>query len=44
MASPVATGTPALPPLPLPGAKPREIHAALHPESRDEFSRDTRRR
>ncbi len=40
MASPVATNTPALPPLPLPGAKPREIRAALLPEYRDEFDRD----
>jgi Family of unknown function (DUF6247) len=40
MASPVATNTTALPPLPLPGAKPREIRAALHPEYRNEFDRD----
>jgi hypothetical protein len=35
-----ATNNPALPPLPQPGAKPREIRAALHPEHRDEFDRD----
>jgi hypothetical protein len=40
MASPIATNTPALPSLPLPGANPREICAALHPEYRDEFDRD----
>ncbi|MGH3720882.1 MAG: DUF6247 family protein [Pseudonocardiaceae bacterium] len=42
MSSPAAIGSPALPPLPLPGAKPREIHAALHPEYREEFDRDYR--
>jgi hypothetical protein len=35
-----AMNNPALPPLPQPGAKPREIRAALHPEYRDEFDRD----
>lgn len=30
----------ALPPLPLPGATPREIRAALHPEHHAEFDRD----
>jgi hypothetical protein len=40
MTSPAATNTSALPPLPLPGAKPHEIRAALHPEYRDEFDRD----
>jgi hypothetical protein len=40
MVSPVATNTPALPPLPLPGANPREIRAALHPEYRNEFDWD----
>jgi Family of unknown function (DUF6247) len=32
----------ALPPLPLPGAPPREIRAALHPEYREAFDRDYR--
>jgi Family of unknown function (DUF6247) len=36
----VATNNPALPPLPLTGAKPREIRATLHPEYREEFDRD----
>lgn len=36
------TNSPALPPLPLPGAKPGEIRAALHPEYRDEFDRNYR--
>jgi hypothetical protein len=40
MSSPAATDTSALPPLPLPGATPREIRAALHPEYRAEFDRD----
>jgi Family of unknown function (DUF6247) len=31
---------PTLPPLPLAGATPREIRAALHPEFRAEFDRD----
>lgn len=31
---------PALPPLPLPGATPRAIRAALHPEYREDFERD----
>ena len=31
-----------LPRLPLPGAPPREIRAALHPEHRDAFDRDYR--
>ncbi len=31
-----------LPRLPLPGASPREIRAALHPEYRDPFDRDYR--
>ncbi len=35
-----ANGPAALPPLPLPGATPREVRAALHPEYRDEFDRD----
>lgn len=34
------TDSSALPPLPLPGATPGEIRAALHPEYRDEFNRD----
>ncbi len=38
--SSAATNTPALPPLPLPGAKPHEIRAALYPEYRDDFDRD----
>lgn len=37
-----AIDSPALPPLPLPGAKPREIRAALHPKYREEFDRDYR--
>lgn len=40
-ASPVAD-QPTLPPLPLPGAKPRDIRAALRPEYREEFDRDYR--
>lgn len=40
MSSPSASDTPALPPLPLPGATPREIRAALHPEYRKQFDRD----
>ncbi len=36
----VHTDDAALPPLPLPGATPREIHAALHPEYREDFERD----
>lgn len=36
------TGGPLLPPLPLPGASPREIRAALRPEFRAEFDRDYR--
>jgi hypothetical protein len=31
---------PGMPPLPLAGATPREIRAALHPEFRAEFDRD----
>jgi hypothetical protein len=42
MASPLSTSSPALPPLPLPGATPREIRTALHPEFRAEFDRDYR--
>jgi hypothetical protein len=33
---------PSLPPLPLPGATPHQIRAALRPEHRDEFDRDYR--
>lgn len=39
MSSAVASENAALPPLPLPGAKPREVRAALHPEYREEFDR-----
>jgi hypothetical protein len=38
--APVGNGGAALPPLPLPGASPREIRAALRPEFRREFDRD----
>lgn len=38
--APAETDGPALPPLPLPGATPREIRAALHPEHHEEFDRD----
>jgi hypothetical protein len=38
--STVWASEPALPPLPLPGASPREIRASLHPEYRDAFDRD----
>jgi hypothetical protein len=40
MSSPAVTPSAALPPLPLPGATPREIRAALHPEHREEFDRE----
>jgi hypothetical protein len=46
MSSASATmNNPALPPLPLPlpGAKPREIRAALHPEYREKFEAARRR-
>jgi hypothetical protein len=36
------SSTSALPPLPLPGATPGEIRAALHPEYRGAFERDYR--
>jgi hypothetical protein len=36
----VGNGGHALPPLPLPGASPREIRSALRPEFRGEFDRD----
>jgi hypothetical protein len=42
MALPADVGGVGLPPLPRPGAKPREIRAALHPEYRDQFDRDYR--
>jgi Family of unknown function (DUF6247) len=35
-------GSSGLPGLPLPGATPREIRAALHPEYREAFDRDYR--
>jgi uncharacterized protein DUF6247 len=35
-----STGGSGLPPLPLPGAGPREVRAALHPEYRAEFDRE----
>ncbi len=38
--APTETASSALPPLPLAGAAPREIRAALHPEYRDAFDRD----
>lgn len=38
--APLGNGGSALPPLPLPGASPREIRAALRPEFRAEFDRD----
>ena len=42
MASPAEHSPAALPPLPLPGATPREIRAALRPEFREEFDKDYR--
>jgi hypothetical protein len=42
MTSPAASGTEALPPLPLPGATPREVRAALRPEYREQFDQDYR--
>lgn len=36
----IGNGGAALPPLPLPGASPREIRAALRPEFRAEFDHD----
>ncbi|MGH3588977.1 MAG: DUF6247 family protein [Pseudonocardia sp.] len=36
----IGNGGAALPPLPLPGASPREIRTALRPEFRAEFDRD----
>jgi hypothetical protein len=38
--APIGNGGTALPPLPLPGASPREIRAALRAEFRPEFDRD----
>lgn len=38
--APATPDGPALPPLPLPGAAPREIRAALHPQFREDFDRD----
>ncbi|MGH3991886.1 MAG: DUF6247 family protein, partial [Pseudonocardiaceae bacterium] len=38
--TPAASGASALPPLPLPGATPREVRAALRPEFRTEFDHD----
>ncbi|MGQ0624661.1 MAG: DUF6247 family protein [Sporichthyaceae bacterium] len=40
---PPGADTGELPSLPLPGASPREIRAALHPEYRSAFDRDYRR-
>jgi hypothetical protein len=42
MSSPAAPSGSALPPLPLPGAIPREIRAALRPEFREQFDQDYR--
>jgi hypothetical protein len=42
MSAAVASTDPVLPVLPLPGATPREVRAALHPEYREEFDRDYR--
>lgn len=39
MTSQPAADDSALPPLPLQGATPREVRAALHPEYREEFDR-----
>jgi hypothetical protein len=36
------SNSPALPPLPLPGATPREVRAALRPEFRAQFDQDYR--
>lgn len=38
--APAEHSGPALPPPPLPGASPRDIRAALHPEHRSDFDRD----
>ena len=40
MSAAVDASTPSPPPLPLPGAAPREVRAALHPEYRTDFDRD----
>lgn len=40
--SSAAASSSALPPLPLPGAPPREIRAALRPEFREQFDQDYR--
>jgi hypothetical protein len=42
MPSSVAPSGSVLPPLPLPGATPREIRAALRPEFREQFDQDYR--
>jgi Family of unknown function (DUF6247) len=42
MTSPAAANSSALPPLPLPGATPREVRAALRPEFRAQFDQDYR--
>ncbi|WP_028927927.1 DUF6247 family protein [Pseudonocardia acaciae] len=42
MTSPVARGSESLPRLPLPGATPREVRAALLPEYRERFDEDYR--
>lgn len=42
MPSPAASSGSALPPLPLPGASPREVRAALRPEFRERFDEDYR--
>lgn len=42
MTSPAASSTEALPPLPLPGAMPKQVRAALLPEFREQFDQDYR--
>lgn len=42
MTASAAYGDSALPPLPLPGATPREVRAALRPEYREQFDQDYR--
>lgn len=42
MTTSAASETGALPPLPLPGATPKEVRAALRPEYREQFDQDYR--